>query len=78
MKGKQKRRNHQESLKAEKHLLDTFPKRFSISTDYLLTSFVNGTSFVTGKYLLEVCAEKTESKYFIVQTEQTRLIRNLL
>ena len=42
-----------------------------------------------GKYFLEifvqtmrrrnvVCAEKTEGKYFPVQTDQTKLIRNLL
>ena len=42
--------------------------------DYLLTD----CEVCTEKYLPEVCTEKTEGKYFPVQTEQTRLIRNLL
>ena len=53
--------------------------------DYLLTE----REVCTGNYFPEVfvqterrrseiCAEKTEGKYFPVQTEQTRLIRNLL
>ena len=60
--------------------------RYYISyIDYLLTE----CEVCTGKYLpevfvqterrrSEVCAEKAEGKYFPVQTEQTRLIRNLL
>ena len=58
----------------------TWKSGFTIA-DYLLTEF----EVCTEKYLpevfvgpSEVCAEKTSGKYFPVQTEQTRLIRNLL
>ena len=45
-----------------------------IYIDYLLTE----CEVCTEKYLPEVCAKEPEGKYFSVQTEQTKLIRNLL
>ena len=55
------------------------------NSDYQLTRW----KVCTGKYFpevfvqtewrsSEVCAEKTESKYFLAQTEQTMLMKNLL
>ena len=60
-------------------------KYFQANTDYLLTE----CEVCRGKYLpevlvqtkrrrREVCAKKPEGKYFPVQTERTRLMRNLL
>ena len=55
-----------------------------IYVEYLLTECEVDTEkylsevFVQTKRRSEVYAEKTEGKYFPVQTEQTKLIRNLL
>ena len=46
--------------------------------DYLLTECEIWTGKNLPEIFVQLCAEKIESKYFPVQTEQTRLIRNLL